>query len=125
MPRETTYSGMLGDWQRLLETLEANSSELAHLEVPSTKLAALLTQARATAQQQAVHTAAKQGLSRQLKAQLADGQRLVSVLRSTVREHYGIRAEKLTEFGVQPFRGRRRAAPEAPPSPPEAVSPRP
>jgi hypothetical protein len=118
MRREHTYSGMLGDWRRLLESLDSNTSELAHLEVPRAQLTALLTQALATTQQQAVHTAAKQDLSRQLKAQLADGQRLASLLRATVRVHYGIRAEKLTQFGVQPFRGRRKASPA-----PEAAEP--
>lgn len=29
------------------------------------------------------------------------------MLRASVKEHYGPKAEKLTEFGVQPFRGRK------------------
>ena len=32
MARETTYAGMLGDWQRLLGTLEANAAEIPQLE---------------------------------------------------------------------------------------------
>jgi hypothetical protein len=48
-------------------------------------------------------------------AVIAEGQRLVTVLRVSVRQHYGIDSEKLAEFGLQPFRGRRRKSPEPPP----------
>jgi hypothetical protein len=56
--------------------------------------------------------------------------RLVTVLRLTLKHFYGIRSEKLTEFGIQPFRGRsRRTAkglpppkPAGPPGPPSSES---
>ena len=35
-----------------------------------------------------------------------DAQRLASGVRVMLKEHYGIRDEKLTAFGLQPFRGR-------------------
>lgn len=38
---------------------------------------------------------------------ISEGQRLASVVRSAVKEHYGVREEKLAEFGMQPFRGRK------------------
>jgi hypothetical protein len=56
---------------------------------------------------------------------LTEGSRLTSLLRQALKEHYGIRSEKLDEFGLQPFRGRKaKPAPETPqPAPPPAVTP--
>ena len=71
--------------------------------------------------------AEKQGLSRQLKTVFTESDRLANVVREALKAHYGIRAEKLVEFGMQPFRGRKLAktAPETPgtPQPPGPVTP--
>jgi hypothetical protein len=42
-------------------------------------------------------------------------------MRSALKEHYGIEEEKLSEFGLQPFRGRARKkeTPETPEPPGE------
>jgi len=112
--RETTYAGILGDWRRLLEPLKENAAELPHLEVSRAKLEALWTQSVQINQEQAARTAAKQEFSKQLKDMVSEGSRLASLLRSAVKEHYGIRAEKLAEFGLQPFRGRARKPKPAP-----------
>ena len=47
----------------------------------------------------------------QLRTIIVEGERLATVLRRSLKSHYGIRSEKLTEFGIQPFRGRRRPTP--------------
>jgi hypothetical protein len=39
---------------------------------------------------------------------VTEGQRLANAMRSMIKAHYGIRTEKLAEFGLQPFRGRSR-----------------
>ena len=49
MAKETTYAGMLGDLQKLVTALSANSGELTHLEGARTKLERLLTQAQEVA----------------------------------------------------------------------------
>lgn len=108
MAKETTYAGKLGAWQRLLEPLAANAADLVHLEGSRIKLAGLLSQAVAINKQQAAHRAAKQEQTVQLKALIVEGERLANVLRAALKEHYGIRSEKLTEFAIQPFRGRPR-----------------
>jgi len=56
---------------------------------------------------QAVQMVAKQEASQKLADVIAEGTRLATLLRSSVRQHYGIRAEKLVEFGVKPFQGRK------------------
>src|SRR5262245_14763855 len=85
--RENTYSGMLGDWQRLLAPLDANKEELAHLAVSHARLAEMLAQAVKINQEQAARTAAKQEASQQLKVLLTEGQRLATLLRVGVKQH--------------------------------------
>ena len=116
MSKETTYAGMLGEWERWITALLANVAQLAHLELPRTELASLLARGRQLIQTQSELIAAKQDASRELREVMTEGQRLATVLRVSVRQFYGIDSEKLAEFGIQPFRGRRRkAAPETPP----------
>lgn len=109
MAKETTYSGVLGDLQRLRKSLMANSADLAHLEAPRTRFDGLVDQAQEIVNQQAALTASKQEASKQLRTILAEAQRQGNILRLSVKAHYGIRAEKLAEFGMQPFRGRKKA----------------
>ncbi len=108
MSKETTYAGQRGDWQGLLDRFAANAEELSYLEVNRLKLQNLLTRAQELSTQQAALTAAKQELSLLVKDVMAEGGRVATVLRQSLKTHYGVRAEKLAEFGVKPFRGRSR-----------------
>lgn len=110
MAKETTYAGKLGDWQRLLEPLLANTAELGYLEVSRNQLATLIDQVSDLRRDQQARQAAKQILSQQLKGKVTEAERVATLLRQALKVHYGIRSEKLTEFGVQPFRGRKAAA---------------
>jgi hypothetical protein len=121
MSKETTYAGMLGDIQRLNTALAANAADLSHLEGPRLRLEDVLNRAQEQAKQQAALTASRLESTKQLRALLTEGNRLANALRSLVKEHYGIRSEKLAEFGLQPFRGRTRKAKGETPEPP--VSP--
>lgn len=104
MATETTYSGKKGGWQKLLKTLEGNA-ELAYLETQQTKLSNLLSQAVEVTKQQHALKASKQELSQQLQTIMSEGERTATLLRKSIQGHYGIRSEKLTEFGLKPFRG--------------------
>jgi hypothetical protein len=108
--RETTAAGKIGGWKRLLAPLGANGDDLKHLEVPRAQLAAMAAEAEDLKKQQAAQRAAKQAATQRLQEMLTEGERLATLLRQAVKQHYGIRAEKLTEFGLQPFRGRKQAA---------------
>jgi hypothetical protein len=121
MARETTQAGKLGEWQQLLEPLLANAAELAHLQVSRDKLSALAAQGLSLTRDQAVHVASRQQVTRRIQDVFVDGDRLAALLRKAITEHYGPRSEKLTEFGLQPFRGRRRTAPL--PAPPDSEAP--
>jgi hypothetical protein len=82
----------------------------------------LIAQGLDLTKEQAAFRASKQEKTQQLNAVLDEGARLASWLRSSIKQHYGPSAEKLTEFGLKPFRGRKaktapEPAPEAPASP--------
>ena len=119
MQKETTYTGTLGEWRRQLAPLQANSGELPHLEVPVVKLEGLLTRAEDLTKEQAALAASRQETTRQLKEVITEGKRLSTLLRQALRQHFGIRSERLAEFGLQPFRGRQRK--EKPVPPPEGT----
>lgn len=126
MSTESTYKGKIEDWDRLQDRLTANATDLAHLEVLRTQLGTVMEQARQIASTQSAQTAAKQTSSQALKTTMAEGDRLATLLRSAVKQHYGIRSEKLAEFGVKPFRGRPRIAkPDPNPTPEPTPAPTP
>jgi hypothetical protein len=107
---------MLGDLQILLTALAANGEDLTHLETSRAKLERMLDQAHEAATRQATAAAVKQEATKRLQTLMTDSTRLGNALRVMIKEHYGVRSEKLAEFGIQPFRGRpRKARTEAPP----------
>src|SRR4051794_40837879 len=55
--KETTYTGMLGDWQRSLNTFAANAADLSHLETSRAKLEGIFQKAQEVAAHQAALTA--------------------------------------------------------------------
>jgi hypothetical protein len=111
---------MLGDVTRLITALAANAADLPHLEGTRAKLEKLLAETQATVQAQSALTAGKQELSKQLREQVVEGQRLTTALRKLLKQNYGVGSEKLAEFGVQPFRGRK-AKPAPAPTPPPVL----
>ena len=123
MPRETTTSGRLGKLARFSAALTANAPELTYLEGARLRLERSLAEAQEIAKQQAAFTASKQEASRKLKTAVNETERLANGIRKMVAESYGIRSEKLAEFGLQPFRGRKlsRETPE-PTAPPDTNS---
>jgi hypothetical protein len=108
MSKETTYTGQAGEWERLLGPFEVNGGDLAHLEVLKTRLRTLLGQAKDIFTVQAGLVASKQESSQRLRIVMGEGQRIANLLRQALKQQYGIRSEKLAEFGVQPFRGKAR-----------------
>lgn len=106
MARETTYSGIFGDWGRLGAALVANIADLVHIEGAVHRFTDLSSRAQQVVRQQGALVAEKQAASQDLREIVVEGQRLATVLRQAVKQHYGIRSEKLAEFGIQPFRGK-------------------
>lgn len=97
--------------------LAANAGEMPHLEAKGTELGSVLAAAHEIVLEQALLNARRQEASKRLEALIKDGQRLSHFLQTGIKEHYGNRAEKLVEFGIRPFRGRKIAKPEGPVEP--------
>lgn len=106
MSIETTYAGVLGYLQRLDNALEANMGELPRFQGSREMIQEILARGHEVAKQQAALIASKQEMSQELKTLITDGQRVATAVRNLLKKHYGLRSEKLAEFGIQPFRGR-------------------
>jgi hypothetical protein len=99
--------------------MQANSADLPHLEISMARLNALLAQGLDLSKEQAIFQAGKQVKTQQLQTVLTEGSRLATLLRNALKAHYGPTSEKLSEFGLKPFRGRKaRQAPEPDPEVP-------
>lgn len=122
MSKEKTYAGVLGEWQKFLASIEANP-DLAPMEPWRQQLATLLSRGVELSQQQAAMAASKQERSKQIQAILSEGQRLATGMRKMIVHQYGARSEKLTEFGLQPYRGRKVKAASENPEGPQPSSP--
>ncbi len=103
-----SYAVHLKKWGDQGKALAANAAELSFLEPKRQRLAELLTLAQDLTAEQNTLTARKQEVTRQLAAVIAEGRILSTFLMVGVREHFGSRAEKLVEFGLQPFRSQPR-----------------
>ena len=125
MSQETTQAGKLGRLARLSTAMAANTAEIPHLEGPRGRLDKILTEALEVAKQQAALTASKQESTKRLQTLLTEGERVADGLQKFLKEHYGLRSEKLAEYGIQPFRGRRpKEIPEDPEPPETSAAPK-
>ena len=122
MAREKTVKGEVGMLQRLLARLLSNRGELSHLEPTLALFESLFARIQEAADRQASHTASKQEASQDLQNLLGEGERLTTVLQLSVKQHYGIRSEKLADFGLKPFRGRKPKAASPPAPQPEKAA---
>jgi hypothetical protein len=111
-----TYGKTLNGWQELSTSMAANSGDLPHLEAHRVRLAELLRQAQELTIQQAALMASKQEASKKILDVVLEGRKIATFLRAGVKQHYGNRAEKLVEFKMRPFRGRRRPTDAQPPT---------
>jgi hypothetical protein len=127
MQNETTYSGILGEWQRLLDAMSANTTDLPHLELARSLFVDHLNQTQALLRRQAAQVAEKQQSSQDLRVKISDGQRMATMLRQGIKQYFGIRSEKMAEFGLAPYRGRtgrkKPGNPDPPPPPTETAAP--
>jgi hypothetical protein len=119
---EKSYADVVTGWKELGAGFASNAGKTPHLETHSQELEDVRAQVESLSAQQAVHTAAKQDLTKRIQVLLDEGQKLATFLRVGVRQHYGRDSEKLVEYGLQPFRGIKRPT-TTPPPPPVETSP--
>src|SRR6266545_2391930 len=111
------------DLRRLIPALVANAADFPHLEAPRLELVSIVDHLEDLLAQQATMAAAKQEASKKQQELIDKGRQLATFVRAGVKQRYGRRSEKLAEFNIQPFRGRK-PAPE-PDTPEEPDDPNP
>ena len=115
MPREP-YAYTVEDWMRLNDSLEADRDAIAFLEEERLKLKAMAARAQELVTRRAALEAEKQTVTKELQAILEQGRTVATFLRAGLKQSLGERNEKLTQFGIRPFRGRSRRKAAADPS---------
>ncbi len=117
MPRNAQQT-ILGNLQTLNSALAANAPDLSHLEATRLQFDDMVVRSLEVYTRQSALVAEKQEASQELQNLLIETSRLGNVIRGALKSYYGIRAEKLAEYGIKPFRGRRLAKPVPPPPAP-------
>ncbi len=108
-PEETPESGrrsrasQMREMQRLLSALQARAAELPHLKAHTEMLEARLRQLEELIRTQAALTEARMDATQKVTAAMSSCERLATVLRLTLKLHYGRSAEKLKDFGIEPW----------------------
>jgi hypothetical protein len=110
-----TRADHLVEWEALVAALTARAAEVPQLEASRRKLEQLVAQYREVLPRHKELTASKQELSQQLEQLSNEARKVATVLKVSVKEHFGSRSERLLEFGIPPFRGlsRKKGDPEA------------
>jgi hypothetical protein len=103
MPK-TTFAKVMNTGEQLLVSIEANKTDLGHLEEQRGLLAKAIEEAKAASIRQDSFKAQVQQATRDMEKSMADAQELITRLRNGVRTKYGLRSEKLAEFALQPRR---------------------
>ena len=116
MPRKS-FAGLTSEGDQLLVTIAANQADLAFLEEPRSQLSRALEVAKVASIRQDTFKAQFQQSTRDLEKSLSEARELITRLRNGVRTQYGLRAEKLAEFGMQPRRSPAKAKAKQKPDP--------
>ena len=117
MSRIPLYMHKVAGWEVTNTGLTANQDQLQHLSGHRVALEEKTEQFKDLFAQFGVLTTSKQEAAKQMQELFREVEAIVSFLRAGVRQHYGRNSEKLIEFGLQPYRGRKspeKPAPEAP-----------
>jgi hypothetical protein len=121
----TTFANFVEEGDRLLVTVEANKEDLAFLEETRTQLVTVMEGAKAASVRQDSFKAQFQQATRDLEGFFSQGRELLTRLRNGIRTKYGLRAEKLAEFGMKPRRKAQRAKKQKEPGPVSPPNPTP
>ena len=112
MAVERRYMNRINGWVHVSAGVNANPQEAEHLQPGSVRLEGLHKEATELSVEQAALTTAKQEVTKKLQRVLREGDALADFIRTGARAHFGADSEKMVEFGMQPFRGRK-LSPEA------------
>ena len=111
-------------WRQASASAAANASEVPQAELTRVALDNVIVEVDKIVVEQSAFRASKQLASQRLRTLIDRGDKLTTVLKTIVKQHYGSGNDKLVEFGIQPFRARPKAtvAPAPSPAPGTTVS---
>ena len=122
MPR-TRIAETVGDWERLtLSVAEETAADAPDLQLLHEKLQSFLENFQRLSQEQSLHEARKQAVTRQMNEILEEGRKTASALKLGLKLRFGNRNPQLIKFGIQPLRTRKRRR-NAEPTPDSAETP--
>lgn len=107
MEQPSSYADHMRLWGHRLRAMDQNANDFTDLLSRRERLQSIMDQANVVMHEQSAAAAAKQDASQRLAALMAEGRKLAGFLNACIRERYGDSNEKLAEFMLQPFRGRR------------------
>src|SRR5260221_230345 len=123
-------SARLGDrrkvWRTVSGSVAANVADLPQAAIPLAALDKILGEADQIFVDQAAFRASKQVTSQRLLTLFEQGDKLATVLKVIVKQHYGHGNDKLVGFAIQPLRVRPKATvvpPTTPAPAPETPAP--
>jgi hypothetical protein len=125
MPNKA-FADVMTEWEKLLTTVLTNKEDLLYVDGYRQQLEIEMTGAKAASVRQSAAQAEAQQASRDLEGFLKRGHDLANRIGTGVKSKYGIRAEKLKEFGLKVFRGKKKSSTVKPPpqvEPPTAGPP--
>ena len=109
-PKTRVRSRRQGDrskvWRTVSGAVIANASDLPQAAIPLAALDRIITETDQILVDQAAFRASKQVTSQRLQTLFEQGDKLTTVLKVLVKQHYGNGSDKLVEFGIQPLRTR-------------------
>ena len=109
MPR-TRAGHTVGDWLELAELVTPETlAGSPLLERTHGELRGFLNEIRDLIVQRDFYEARKQETTQRIQEILPEGRRAATLLRRALKQHFGPANERLAAFGIQPFRGRKRA----------------
>jgi hypothetical protein len=121
MPNQA-FAAETTDWGQLATTVDINKTDLAHLEPQRARLAVVSEGSKTTKLRQDALKAELQQSTRDLEAFRTEGRDLATRLRNGIRTQYGLKGEKLTEFGLKPRRKPQKKAKPGPVAQPTPVA---
>jgi hypothetical protein len=121
---ETSWTGIMTTWDRLLAAVEANRQDLPQVEALHVELEASLTDLRILHARRATLQREMLVRTQELKILAAQGRDLAIRIRYVIRARYGFRSDKLLEFGIKPIPERRPRRRRSPPDRLETEAPR-
>jgi hypothetical protein len=109
-------------WRQVASSAAANASDLPQAQITLGSLQMVIGEVDKVVTDQSAYQASKQMASQRLQALLDEGDKLTTVLKTIIKQHYGNGSDKLVEFGIQPFRARPKPT-VVPPAAPEVGAP--